>query len=251
MDPVAGRRLLDARLHVGGGGAGGRLADRDGRLLALQHPRKPPPLLRLAAVRVEGADRPQISLDHDAPGDAARARDLLDDEDHVEQRPAPAAEGLGDGHPHEAGGREVLHVLPRVFLAGVPARGALGERAVGELACPPAQLLLLGGQLEVHGGKSTRDAAVVRRALRAPALPAQSGSGGGREERGEAVRRPSEGAVEAPSENQMWIAWPRAASVASSAASESVGCAWMVCIISSSVASSVRPTANSWIISVA
>ena len=39
--------------------------------------------------------------------------------------------------------------------------------------------------------------------------------------------------------------------MASSAASESVGCAWMVCIISSSVASSVRPTANSWIISVA
>ena len=45
--------------------------------------------------------------------------------------------------------------------------------------------------------------------------------------------------------HQMWMAWPRAASVASSAASESVGCAWMVWMISSSVASSVRPTANS------
>src|SRR5438876_4434773 len=36
--------------------------------------------------------------------------------------------------------------------------------------------------------------------LRAPALPAQSRSGEGRKEHGEAVRRPSEGAVEAPSE---------------------------------------------------
>ena len=39
----------------------------------------------------------------------------------------------------------------------------------------------------------------------------------------------------------MWMAWPSAASVASSAASDSVGWAWMVCMISSSVASSVRP----------
>src|SRR3989304_4490280 len=49
----------------------------------------------------------------------------------------------------------------------------------------------------------------------------------------------------------MCMAWPSAASVASSAASESVGWAWIVWMMSSSVASSVRPTANSWIISVA
>ena len=49
----------------------------------------------------------------------------------------------------------------------------------------------------------------------------------------------------------MWMGWPSAASVASSAASDSVGWAWMVWTISSSVASRVRPTANSWIISVA
>src|SRR5881296_2147067 len=51
--------------------------------------------------------------------------------------------------------------------------------------------------------------------------------------------------------SQMWIAWPRAASVASRAASDKVGWAWIVWMISSSVASRVRPTANSWIISVA
>src|SRR2546428_2047527 len=41
--------------------------------------------------------------------------------------------------------------------------------------------------------------AAEARAVRAPALPAQSGSGGGRKEQVEGVRRPSEGAVEAPS----------------------------------------------------
>src|SRR3989442_6731376 len=52
-------------------------------------------------------------------------------------------------------------------------------------------------------------------------------------------------------ERQMWIAWPSAASVASRAASDKVGWAWIVRMISSSVASSVRPSANSWMISVA
>ena len=43
----------------------------------------------------------------------------------------------------------------------------------------------------------------IQHASSSAGSPAQSDSGGGREEHGEAVRRPSEGAVEAPSENQM------------------------------------------------
>ena len=40
----------------------------------------------------------------------------------------------GNRHPHEARRREVLDVVPGIFLARVPARGALGESAVGQLA---------------------------------------------------------------------------------------------------------------------
>ena len=156
VDPVAARRLLDPRLHVRRGRARRRLADRDGRLLALQHPGKPPPLLRVGAVGVERAHRAQVALDDDAPGDAARSRDLLDDEDHVEQGPPAAAVGRGHRHAHEAGGREVLDVVPGIFLARVPARGALGERAVGQVAGALAQRLLFGGELKVHAGSVAR-----------------------------------------------------------------------------------------------
>jgi hypothetical protein len=86
-----------------------------------------------------------------AAGDAARPGDLLDHQHDVEDGPAAAAVGGGHGHAHEACRGKVLHVVPGVLLARVPAGRALGEHAVGEVARPPPQRLLLGRQLEIHG----------------------------------------------------------------------------------------------------
>ena len=72
---------------------------------------------------------------------------------------------------------QVLHVVPGILLAGVPALRPRAKHPVGQFARPRLPRLLRGVELEIH---------------------------------------------------QMWMAWPRAASVASSAASESVGWAWMV-----------------------
>src|SRR6185436_1325091 len=75
--------------------------------------------------------------------------------------------------------------------------------------------------------------------------------GGHRHARGRHERQGDEQDRAAAHGHQMWMACPSAARVASSAASDSVGCAWIVWMSSSRVASSVRPTANSWISSVA
>src|SRR5689334_17190038 len=50
VDAIAGRRLLDARFHICRRRPGRRLADGDGRLLALEHPGKPAALLRVGAI---------------------------------------------------------------------------------------------------------------------------------------------------------------------------------------------------------
>ena len=73
-EPVAAGRLLGARLEVGRRRARGGLADRDRRLVALEHPREVPALLRLGAVGGEGADDAEAPLDDDPPGDPARPR---------------------------------------------------------------------------------------------------------------------------------------------------------------------------------
>src|SRR3989304_3572539 len=57
-----------------------------------------------------------------------------------------------DRHAHEPRRDEVLHVLPRVLLGGVPAGRAGGEDRVGQLARPAPERLLLGRQLELPGG---------------------------------------------------------------------------------------------------
>src|SRR5262249_8916657 len=156
VDAIPRRRLPDARFHVRRRRARGRLADRDGGLLAFEYPRKPPALLRLAAVGVERTDRAQVALDDDPRGDATGARDFLDHEDDVEERPSSAAVLGGHRQPHESGRRQVLDVVPGVFLGGVPARGALGERPVREISGTLAQRLLIGGELEVHAASVAR-----------------------------------------------------------------------------------------------
>src|SRR6185436_21086084 len=69
--PVARRRVIRARRHVGGRRAGGGLGDGDDRLLTLQHPGEVAALLRLGTVGDQRAHRAEVALDHDAPGDAA------------------------------------------------------------------------------------------------------------------------------------------------------------------------------------
>ncbi len=143
-------RLRRARREVGRRRARVGLRDGDRGLLPLEHPREVPTLLRLGAVGAQRADDAEIALDDDASGDAAGPGDLLDHEHHVEQRAVPAPVLARDRHAHEAGGDEILDVVPGVFLAVIPARGALGEDAIGQLARPRPQRDLLGGQIEVH-----------------------------------------------------------------------------------------------------
>ena len=193
VERVALRRLVGARLEVGGGRAGLGLGDGDGRLVSLEHPGEVAALLRLRAVRGQGADHAEAPLDHDARRHATYPRDLFDDEKDVEDRSPDPTVLPGNREAHEPGLDQVRDVVPGVLLGGIPARSALPEHAVGQLPGPRPERLLPRTELEVH---------------------------------------------------QTWIARPRAASVASSAASDSVGWAWIVWIISSSVASSVRPTAN-------
>ena len=166
--------LVGAGHQIGGGRARLGLRDGDGRLVPFEHPGQVPTLLRLGAIRDERADRPDIALDDDPGRDAADPGDLLDDQEHVEERASCSAVLPGNGEPHEAGRHQILHVVPGIFLVGVPACGALAKHPVGQCAGARLERLLRSIELEVH---------------------------------------------------QMWIAWPRAASVASSAASESVGCA--------------------------
>ena len=69
-------------------------------------------------------DRAHIGLDHDAPGDAADLRHLVDHEGGFEKAEAGTAILLRDGHPEEAGLGQRLHIVPGILLGAIDLGGA-------------------------------------------------------------------------------------------------------------------------------
>ena len=155
LAPVSTPRVavpLGPRLELRRRRAGAGLGDGDRRLVALEHPRQVLPLLRLGAEVDQRPDRAEVRVDQDPSGHAADARDLLDRQDHVEERPGRSAVGRGHGHAQEPRLDEAFHVVPGILLALVPARRALAELVVGERAGAGSDRLLLGGQRKPHPG---------------------------------------------------------------------------------------------------
>ena len=108
------------------------LGDADGGLVAAEDEFRREALLRLGPVAHDGADGTHVRFHHDASGDPAGARHLLDDEGCVEVvAPLPAVGG-GDGHAHEPRIAERGHRVPRVGLTPVGFRGAGSGDLVGE-----------------------------------------------------------------------------------------------------------------------
>src|SRR5207245_8370918 len=107
--------------------------------VALKDPGEVSPLLGLGAVAAERANHAEAPFDDDPSRDATSARNLFDDEHDAEDRPAGAAVLARDRHAHEATRDEILHVVPGILLALVPARRPPGERSVGQVTGALAQ----------------------------------------------------------------------------------------------------------------
>ena len=150
VDDVAVAALVGAGGHLPGRASRAGLGDADRGLVAGEHQPGAEPLLGLRAVVHQGGDRTHVRLDHDAAGDAAHLRHLVDDQRRVEEAPPPAAVAPGDGHAHEAGVAQGLDVVPWILLGAVHLRRARLDGLARKRARPFLQRLLLRRQIELR-----------------------------------------------------------------------------------------------------
>ena len=150
VDDIAVAALVGAGGHLPGGASSIGLGDADRGLVAGEHQLRAEAFLRLRPVVHEGRNRPHVRFHHDAAGDPARLRHLVDDERRVEEASPLAAIGLGDRHAHEPGVAQRLDVVPRVLFGAVHLGRTRLDDLARELAGAFLQRLLFDRQLELR-----------------------------------------------------------------------------------------------------
>src|SRR5690348_7637182 len=131
-EPIAA--AVGACRHLAGGAAGTRLGDADCGLVTGEHEIRGEPLLRIAAVFHDGANRAHVGLNDDTAGSAAPFRHLLDDEDCIEVAGPYPAIARRDRHAEEPRLLEQRDIIPRIFFAPVNLGRAGGDRATRQCA---------------------------------------------------------------------------------------------------------------------
>ncbi len=150
IDDKAVAAPVGACRHLARRAAGARLGDADRRLVAGQDQLGGEPLLRLAAVFHDCADRAHIGLDGDAAGDAATFGHLFDHQYGIEITRALPAVGGRNGHAEIAGLFQQADIVPRVLLSAVDLGGTLGDRAGCQLARLSLKRALCWSEGELH-----------------------------------------------------------------------------------------------------